>query len=646
MKSQYAIICKIFILCSIFDLSASVSFAAKDPWVEEMKNAVGLSVGDLTPTDIESGKPERPVTVPEGKPGAEVGVLKPISPDGLNPDTQPDVAAKIREWLSVAQPPKNAVPGNHYYYDKFGRMLGSGKGMKTIRQRDDVGYGSGATPEATVWTELRNQLDSIDHCTLEEYVVAKLNNESIGHCKGRYGGVRDLTGERLAAAKNAVENAGFNPSISVGSPAKSPEEEGTIEKQEPDWKEPLKKGATIKLVVHSPYVSPGFVIPDFIGQPLKEAKEWLKDNNLLATLKPGSAAPSPELSGAVEAQAPKAGTTLKKGKPVSLTVHSAFVDVSKVPNITGMKLADAKEALRKQGLAAKFRPGGPAPSRDRSGTIESQASAAGSTVEKGTIVTLNVHSKYVEKHTVPGVSELSASRAKSLIADAGLKPVLKAGGASSSQDQAGTVKRQEPTAGTTVKPGSKVEIFVYGPYVAKALPPRKDQISEPQAEEETIEDRILGSEWIQRELIVDVRKDKAFRLRAKPKPGRMKFVKDGNRIVATVIEEFSGNYCPQVGGICYEISRKAEEDTFVARRFMKDGTSGFVFLRFTMEHQVFRLSEGNLEHENDYHPGKPPIDTLWYNVSGRSVQDAGFEGGWLDGTVKDDPIDAIGTFGD
>ncbi len=413
-----------------------------------------------------------------------------------------------------------------------------------------------------------------------------------------------------------------------------------------------------------------YVIPDFTGKPVKAADEWLKDNNLMVTLKPGSVAPSPELSGAVEAQDPEAGTTLKKGEQVSLTVHSAFVDVSKVPDITGMKLADAQEALRKQGLETKLSPGRPAPSRDRSGTVESQDPAAGSTVEKGTKITLKVHSKYSENRTVPSVSGLSASLAKSLIAEAELKPVLKPGEAASSQKQAGTVSRQRPVAGMTVKPGSEVEVFVYGPYVAKTLPPRKDLISEPQAEEETIKDWIIGSEWGRGVLRLDEKKDGSFGTKMEPLPGRMKFVKDENRIVAKVLEEFPGNYCPQVGGICYEIIRKAEEEpltypqstveqrTFIARKFMKNGQSGFAFLTFREHkdrsgaHQSYLFYEGDMENENDYYPGKQHNSHTWlwtyrYSSAPESTDSSQSSGGrnYPDVEVEEGPIDSIGTFG-
>ncbi len=105
------------------------------------------------------------------------------------------------------------------------------------------------------------------------------NKEAISHCAGRYGAVKDLKGMRLAEAKAAVTGAGFGYSLAPGSPARTPEQEGAIERQEPGPDKYLKKGQTLKLTVHSPYVPAGVILPDFTGKSLAEARKWLEQTS-------------------------------------------------------------------------------------------------------------------------------------------------------------------------------------------------------------------------------------------------------------------------------------------------------------------------------------------------------------------------------
>ncbi|MCP4259837.1 MAG: PASTA domain-containing protein [Planctomycetes bacterium] len=446
-----------------------------DPWVDAWRRDIGKSTGDLTPRFGPPPTGEEQQQVPEGEEGAADGETitdtkrtertGPITLDTLDP-ARSDVATHIRKWIKKARPPQNAVPGASVRYSPKGNSVGSVPGG-TIRSPHDGGK---PIDPVFLWKN-RRSLDSVDHCTMEEYVVAKLKkNESISHCKGRYGGVRDFTGERLAKAKEAVKRGGFKPFIAPGSPAGSQEEEGTIEKQEPDWKKPLKKGETIKLVVHSPYVPPGSVLPDFTGKPVKEAREWLKDNNFKTELKPGSTAPSPKLSGAVEAQEPAPGTTLIKGAKVVLTVHSPFVDVREVPNVEGLTAREAKKRLKAGGFDMRPLPGSAATSKDKSGTVESQSPSPRTKIEAGSIVEVRIHSVYVELSEVPNVVGLSAGDAKQKLTAAGFVMKPMPGKSAPSKGEAGKVQKQHPEAGAHMDRGARVSVTVYGPYIAKVLP--------------------------------------------------------------------------------------------------------------------------------------------------------------------------------
>ena len=335
-----------------------------DPWMQEMENSVGLTVGgdprvpgaDIVPEDDEDADEGTGDSQPRSGDTSGTGTVisttdeVPIDPNSLDPN-DPAIANLIRQWIAVAEPPQNAVPGSNWRYDKLGRIVGSGPGLTTVQEgiHDSVIYGR-ATPEETVWS-LRQKLDSINHCTLEEYVVARMSQETVQHCMGRYGAVRELKGVKLAEAKEAVTGKGFKYSLAPGSPAKSENESGTVEKQKPGPQQYLKKGAEVTLYVHSPYVPQVPELPDFTNKPLAEAKDWLQENELQAKLKPGKSAPAANLSGAVQKQAPEPGTTIGAGTTVTLTVYSNYVDTRRVPDVIGLKAAAAGERLSTAGLS-------------------------------------------------------------------------------------------------------------------------------------------------------------------------------------------------------------------------------------------------------------------------------------------------------
>jgi hypothetical protein len=97
----------------------------------------------------------------------------------------PNTAALINEWISLAKPPINATECAQTRYEAWGRAVGRTNGAMVIQasgKPDNVG---GRSSVEYLWS-MRDQLDSVDHCTLGEYVTAKLGNQSISHCKGRY----------------------------------------------------------------------------------------------------------------------------------------------------------------------------------------------------------------------------------------------------------------------------------------------------------------------------------------------------------------------------------------------------------------------------------------------------------------------------
>ena len=110
----------------------------------------------------------------------------PPSSDDEHGDTAAiDRGPLIRAWVAAAQPPENALYGANLRYNPWGVKIGTTRGGRITPTPGKPDAAAGSTPEDYLW-ESGQAFDSVDHCTLGEYVEARLNDKSIAHCRGRY----------------------------------------------------------------------------------------------------------------------------------------------------------------------------------------------------------------------------------------------------------------------------------------------------------------------------------------------------------------------------------------------------------------------------------------------------------------------------
>ena len=343
----------LMVLCILLYTSYPQSYAAPDPWVEELKSAIGLSVGNLDPRYPELEKQAPGVEGPDTGEGQKD---LPIDPDTVNPNQQ-DAAAKIREWISIAEPPQNVTEGASFRYDEWGGKVGRTADGVIAEPAGRPDYAL-ATPEATTWS-LRKKLDSVNHCTLEEYVIKKLNNQSIADCAGRYRApqtvpVPDLTDQPYASAKEALERAGVKIKVS-GKPAPSKEKEHTVAAQRPVPGTQIKKGQTVELVIYGPAKKTKLTVPNLEGLSLKKAKAKLREKGLKSKPKAGKAATSKREEYTVASQYPTPGTLIKKGQTVELVIYGPYRSMVTVPDVTRLTADEAMDRLAGSGLKARIR---------------------------------------------------------------------------------------------------------------------------------------------------------------------------------------------------------------------------------------------------------------------------------------------------
>jgi eukaryotic-like serine/threonine-protein kinase len=193
-------------------------------------------------------------------------------------------------------------------------------------------------------------------------------------------------------------------------------------------------------------------VPDVVGKKSSSAAQILQNAGFEVDVVPIQSDTVPE--DRVAGQRPEPGAEADEGSVVTITVSSGPGEAP-VPLVEGLTAEAAADALRKAGFKTDER-------REFSDTVKSgrvieTSPPEGSTVRKGTTVTLIV-SRGKEKVAVPNVVGRPRDEAERTLQDAGLQASVKE---EESQDaDPGTVLRQDPAAGAELAKGKTVALVV------------------------------------------------------------------------------------------------------------------------------------------------------------------------------------------
>jgi eukaryotic-like serine/threonine-protein kinase len=214
-------------------------------------------------------------------------------------------------------------------------------------------------------------------------------------------------------------------------------------------------------------------VPRAIGLDQSEAITRVQDAGFRVGIK-RIAADHPE--GRVAHQSPLPGAMLDKGETVTLSVSSgptAVTDTTvitqtetveveprtvEVPDVVGQNQIAAGAAIEGQGLAADSYP---VSGEDERGIVVSQTPGAGSELEEGEIVRLDVSQGVGRQptRTVPDAIGAKASAARELLRKSGFTVRTRERDAPS-DEEVGEVLAQQPRAGVHAEDLSQVTIFV------------------------------------------------------------------------------------------------------------------------------------------------------------------------------------------
>lgn len=197
--------------------------------------------------------------------------------------------------------------------------------------------------------------------------------------------------------------------------------------------------------------APTVSVPDVSGGTVAEARERLAERGLEARVREVEAE-QPE--GEVVEQTPGPGREVRQDTAVVLVVSSGPPSVE-VPDVVGLLRGRAQSEVREAGLVADVRT---STSSVRPGTVLEQSPAAGAQVDPESRVRLVVAAKpEPQRVRVPRVVGLPVADARARLRDAGLRSTVTR---VESTREAGTVVRQSPPRGSSVREGQVVGLEV------------------------------------------------------------------------------------------------------------------------------------------------------------------------------------------
>jgi eukaryotic-like serine/threonine-protein kinase len=259
--------------------------------------------------------------------------------------------------------------------------------------------------------------------------------------------VPDVVGKQSSAATVDLSNRGFKVQIHR---TESGEPVGQVVGQSPEAGTKVDKGSLVALQVSS---GPGTVqVPLVVGLKESTATKALNRRGLNVDTTSQHSGTVPK--GDVISSSPADGTTVQKGSRVDLVISSGPVQV-KVPDVTNQDTASAHSELRNAGLTYTDNQ---VTATQPKGTVISQTPTSGTSVDKGSTVTLTI-SKGPDTAKVPDVTGQTQAAATAALQAAGFQVQAKQK-VTRDQSQNGLVVHQRPAVGTQLKKGRTVVIYI------------------------------------------------------------------------------------------------------------------------------------------------------------------------------------------
>jgi eukaryotic-like serine/threonine-protein kinase len=258
-----------------------------------------------------------------------------------------------------------------------------------------------------------------------------------------------VVGQDVQSATAQLRSAGLKASVDRVTSGRPVDE---VLAQDPGGGERAKDGSTVTLTVSR---GPGqAAVPSVAGLGQRKAIAQLTQAGLVVD-RIVRQADDTVPKGRVIDTSPDAGQTVERGSNVTLFVSSGPKQVS-VPDVVGLTKQQAQQTLGNRGFQVTMTEQGSDSAAP--GTVLSQDPAAGASADPGSTVAI-VIARAIPKVIVPDLVGQAATEASDTLTAAGLVPRTTLRDVTD-PNQDGIVLDQKPAAGTQVKKGAPVRIFV------------------------------------------------------------------------------------------------------------------------------------------------------------------------------------------
>jgi serine/threonine protein kinase/beta-lactam-binding protein with PASTA domain len=200
---------------------------------------------------------------------------------------------------------------------------------------------------------------------------------------GRWTAMPSLVGLEASAAQQLIADADLVARVTEAYDDEVAD--GLVSATDPVAQVDLLRGSTVQITVSTgrptvPEITPGTSVAD--------AEQALRNAGLTPVHSSDDTDDSDSVpTGSVLRTDPESGTELRVGEPVTIVVSSGQSDTVTVPNVVGRDFDDAEDVLDELDLDAEGRAAVPFFGR-KDGRVVEQSPRSGTTVERGTTVTL------------------------------------------------------------------------------------------------------------------------------------------------------------------------------------------------------------------------------------------------------------------
>lgn len=189
--------------------------------------------------------------------------------------------------------------------------------------------------------------------------------------------VPDVLGLTVDQARQRLDRAGLRIALRSGDPARSSEDEDTVQRQYPEAGSVMDDGFEVEVFLFT--AAPKRVrVPNLQGVKQQDVERILSREGLTAVFVEGDPTDDIDSQGKVQYQEPRAGKEVQKGSEVRVVLFRAITssDLWELPSVKGLTQQSAVDRLDAAGFSSSVRRGKPAPRKELEGIVYSQRPGA------------------------------------------------------------------------------------------------------------------------------------------------------------------------------------------------------------------------------------------------------------------------------